>query len=260
MDMQGKRASVAESGASRAKARWDASTHRRYLGIGESFATRLRMASFFGLLVFWAYRQINPLIVRQFEPWTRLHYSVPVYYGPAALLLLSLFALHRRFFYPDLRFVGNVRLIDVARGMLVVSSLYVVTYGVALYLRQPREPSMVMLYILKTPAENVVMVISLLVLPPIVEELAFRHFLLSVLPFKASHWIASIAMVTTALFFAFQHRQYVYVTSYLLLFALGVAFARARIRSGGMVLPIALHGYAIGFALVCDQLFANLQR
>jgi uncharacterized protein len=260
MDMQGKRTSGAEAGASRAKARWDTSTQRRFLGIGEPFATRLRMASFLGLLVFWAYRQINPLIVRQFEPWTQFHYGIPVYYGPAALLLLSLFALHRRLFHPDLRFVGNVCRIDAARGMLVVSSLYVVTYGVALYLRQPRELSMVMLYSLKTPAENVVMVISLLVLPPIVEELAFRHFLLSVLPFKANRGIAAIAIVATALFFAFQHRQYAYMTSYLLLFALGVVFARARIRSGGMVLPIALHTYAIGFALICDQVVAHYQQ
>lgn len=258
--MQGKRTSGAHTGASRAKAQRDASAQRRHLGIGEPFATRLRMVSFFGLLVFWAYRQINPLIVRQFEPWTQFHYSIPVYYGPAALLLLSLFALHRRLFHPDLWLVGKVRRMDVARGMLVVSSLYVVTYGLALYLRQPREPSMLMLYSLKTPAENVVMVISLLVLPPIVEELAFRHFLLSVLPFKANRWIASIAIVITALFFAFQHRQYAYMTSYLLLFALGVVFARARIRSGGMVLPIALHSYAIGFALICDQLVAHIQQ
>lgn len=98
---------------------------------------------------------------------------------------------------------------------------------------------MASLYSLKTTAQNVVMVISLLALPPIVEELALRHFLLSILPFKANRKIAVVAVVTTTRLFSVQHRHYDNLTTYLLLFALGVVFAWARIRSNGIALPIA---------------------
>ncbi|WP_429569148.1 CPBP family glutamic-type intramembrane protease [Paraburkholderia sp. JPY419] len=87
----------------------------------------------------------------------------------------------------------------------------------------------------------------------------FRHFLLSALPFRANRRIAAIAVVATSLLFSVQHRHYAYLSTYLLLFALGIVFARARIRTGGVALPIALHSYAMAFALVCDQVVAHVR-
>ncbi|NYT83847.1 CPBP family intramembrane metalloprotease [Alcaligenaceae bacterium] len=148
----------------------------------------------------------------------------------------------------------------MVRGVLAVSLLYITAHGVAFWLGQSREATMVSLYSLKTPTQSVVMIISLLMLPPIVEELAFRHFLLSVLPFKANRTIAVIAVVATAVLFSVQHWHYDYLTTYLLLFALGVVFSLARIRSDGVALPIVLHSYAIAFALICDQVVMYIQN
>lgn len=237
----------------------DVSQRPNILGTGEPFATRWRPALILGVLVYAGYRLITPVIARQFGLLTQLHYAIPIYYGPATLLMLFLFALHRRLWFPDIRLVGNIPREYALRCVLAVSLLYVATNVAEVALGQPREPTMASLYLLKTPAQNVVMIISLLVLPPIVEELAFRHFLLSVLPFNANRMIAAIAVVTTSLLFSVQHQNYDYLTTYLLLFALGVVFSRARIRTGGVALPIALHSYAIAFALICDQVVAHIR-
>lgn len=227
------------------------------LGTGEPFATRWPLGLILGVLAYGIYWLGNPVIVQQFDAFARTQYTIPVYYGPAALLMLGMFALHRRVF-PDIRFFGDIPRAYAVRCLLTVSLLYLATYGAALALGQQREPVMMALYMLKTPTQNVVMVLSLLVLPPIVEELAFRHFLLSALPFRASRTIAVIAMVATSLLFSFQHRNYIYPSTLLLLFALGIVFSRARIRTGGLALSIALHSYSVGFALICDRVVAHI--
>lgn len=237
--------------------RMDASQHRNFLGIGEPFAQRWSPILILGLVVYATYRLMNPIFVSQFSYLSQSRYTIPIYYGPAALLLLALFALHRRLYIPQIRFVGNLHRRDMTAGFLWITLVYLFITTVELWLGQPREPTMISLYSTGSREQHVVMVASLLILPPIVEELAFRHFLLSVLPFNASRKIAVAAAVATALFFSVQHWHYQYLTTYLLLFALGIVFAVARIRSGGMLLPITLHSYAIALALVCDQLVAS---
>ncbi|ANB76339.1 hypothetical protein AYM40_29280 [Paraburkholderia phytofirmans OLGA172] len=49
--------------------------------------------------------------------------------------------------------------------------------------------------------------------PPIVEDLASTHVLLSVLPFKTNRKIAAVAVVSTVLLFSVQHRHYDYLTA-----------------------------------------------
>nr|WP_080398351.1 CPBP family intramembrane glutamic endopeptidase [Burkholderia pseudomallei] len=95
--------------------------------------------------------------------------------------------------------------------------------------------------------------------PPIVEELAFRHFLLSVLPFRANRIAASIAVVATALYFSHVH-DYQYWTTDAEIFLVGVLLAIARIRSNGLLLPVALHAYAIAVALLLDLALRHLGR
>ena len=114
---------------------------------------------------------------------------------------------------------------------------------------------MVSLYQSKTDIQVVILVASLLLLPPIVEELAFRHFILSTLPFNSSVWISWTAVTATALLFVYAH-SYIYLTTNLLIFAVAMIFGIARVRSGGLLLPIGLHAYAIAFGLVCNQVVA----
>lgn len=240
--------------------RLDAQRFRNIFVLGQPFATRWSVALLLGLLVYRIYRLTLPWIVSQFSLQDMVRYTIAVFYGPSALLLLALFAVHKRWCFPDIRFMGDIRRQHVVQGILAVSAINLATYGTALWLGQPREVSMASLYDHKTPAQIAIMVACLLILPPIAEELAFRHFLLSLLPFKANGWIATVAVVGTASFFSYQHHaSYQYLTTFLALFALGIVFASARIRSDGLVLPIGLHAYAIAFALACDQVMARIQ-
>ncbi|MGU8077254.1 CPBP family intramembrane glutamic endopeptidase [Burkholderia pyrrocinia] len=95
--------------------------------------------------------------------------------------------------------------------------------------------------------------------PPIVEELAFRHFLLSILPFRANRTVATIAAIATAVYFSHVH-DYQHWTTDAEIFLVGVILAIARIRTNGMLLPIALHAYTIALALLMDQAIRLLGR
>ncbi|NYT80648.1 hypothetical protein H0A70_03945 [Alcaligenaceae bacterium] len=90
------------------EARMNAPRRLNILGIGEPFATRWSLALIFGVLVYVGYRLVNPVIVRQFEFSTQFSYNIPVYYGSAALLMLSLFGIHKLLCFPDIRFVGDI--------------------------------------------------------------------------------------------------------------------------------------------------------
>lgn len=160
-------------------------------------------------------------------------------------MLLALFALHRLTVFPDLRFVGTIWRRDVYFGIAAITLIYAAATIYAISVGQPREIVMVTLYNAKTTTQNAIMVASLLVLPPIVEEVAFRHFLLSTLPYKLGRSVSIVAVVATAAFFAYEHPGYQYLSTDLLLFAVGCVLAVARIRSDGMVLPMALHSLAI---------------
>jgi membrane protease YdiL (CAAX protease family) len=190
------------------------------------------------------------------NPWS---YPVVVSYGPWAVLMLGLFAAHKRIVYPDLRFIGTISGREAMRWIAVMTVIYLALYATTLWFGQPREPFMRGLYMARTPVQNAILIGSLLVLPPIVEEIAFRHFLLSVLPFRAGRKTAAVAILATAAFFALQHHAYMYVSTYLLLFAVGVVLALARIRSDGMLLPIGLHSYSVVLALVGDHVMSRLQ-
>lgn len=210
-----------------------------------------------GPLVYLLYRTLSTLAVALFDFPVVMGYPILVYYGPALVFLGAMFLAHKRFCFPDIFFVGTCGGKSAVSGVIAITVVYLATYIAAYLLGQPREPSMVSLYQFKTDIQVIVLVISLLLLPPIVEELAFRHFILSILPFNASVRIAWVAITATGLFFVYTH-SYIYLTSNLLIFALAMIFGLARIRSGGLLLPIALHAYAIAFGLVCNQVAAYL--
>jgi len=227
------------------------------LGLGALFATRWGLALFFGPLVYATYWAMKPWAAGLFGLSARTAYPFLVLLGPALIFLGAMFFAHKRLF-PDIRFVGFCNRKNVAYGVLAVTVAYLATYLSTYLMGQPREPIMVNLYQSRTGIELAVFVASLMVLPPIVEELAFRHFILSTLPFNANVWTAWLAVVATALFFVCAHR-YIYLTTNLLIFAVGVIFGLARVRSGGLLLPIGLHAYAIALGLACDRAAAYLE-
>jgi membrane protease YdiL (CAAX protease family) len=180
------------------------------------------------------------VVASQFDLLTRAFYPILINYGPAALFLASMFLLHRKLFFPDIKFVGQFNRKQVLAGVIGISLVYLAAYA-AWFLGQPREPSMVSLYQFRTGPKIAVLIGTLLVLPPIVEELAFRHFLLSTLPFRSSNAVAVVAVLASAALFAYDHHQYLYRTTDLTIFGVGAILAIARIRSEGFLLPIGLH-------------------
>ena len=188
-----------------------------------------------------------------------MSYPVLVFFGPALGFLGIMFMMHKRLFFPDISFAGTFSRKSIVGGVVAVTILYLATYAAASLLGQPREPSMVNLYQFKTDMQVMVLLASLILLPPVVEELAFRHFILSTLPFNASAWICWVALTTTALLFVYLH-SYIYLTTNLLIFSLAMIFGFARVRSGGLLLPIVLHAYSIGFGLTCNQIAAYLEK
>lgn len=227
------------------------------LGLDGPFATRWGLALLFGPLVYFAYRAMKPWVIVLFGSPAVTAYPVLAFYGPALVFLGAMFLAHKRLF-PDIDFVGTCSRKSIVYGLVATTIAYFATYGAAFLLGQPREPSMVSLYELKTGFQIVVLVISLLLLPPVVEELAFRHFILSALPFNAREWISWVAMIATALFFVYAH-PYIYLTTKLLIFVMAMIFGLARIRSRGLLLPIGLHAYAIALGLACNQVAAYLE-
>lgn len=85
--------------------------------------------------------------------------------------------------------------------------------------------------------------ITILVLAPIGEEILFRGVLLNV--FRTTHsWTLWAGVVIIALVFASIHKQYENLSTMAELLLLAVIFAWARLRSGGLLLPILLHSFA----------------
>ncbi|WP_258307694.1 CPBP family intramembrane glutamic endopeptidase [Pantoea ananatis] len=87
------------------------------------------------------------------------------------------------------------------------------------------------------------MFITIIVLAPVGEEILFRGVLLNV--FRTTHaWTMWVGVVIIALLFTSFHSQYQNLSTLAEMMALSAIFAWARIRSGGLLLPILLHSFA----------------
>ncbi len=230
----------------------------------EVFATRwsLRQALTglvaFGLF-FGFFHYVRPAIFESLVFLTRPSYLFLISYFPSALFLIVLFAIHKYFLFPDIRIIGTITRRNVLTGILAVSLVYVAVYSWGVALGQPQEHGMASLFALFGASQHnviqhiVIMTASLMILPPIIEELAFRHFLLSVFPYKASFVIELAGIIFCAVLFTIVHfADYRHMSTFVQLFALGVVFGFARTRTDGLFLPIILHSYAIACALAGD--------
>lgn len=185
-------------------------------------------------------------------------YSIPVVYLPALVFLGLMFFIQKKFFFSELNFIGNFALKDLACGVAAVTILYVGVYLTAHLIGNAREPSMILLYALKTDSQIVILLISLLLLPPIVEELLYRHFILTSMPVLRGKVVPLISILITSSLFSMVHK-YEYLLTYASLFLVGIIFGAARVRSKGLLLPIILHMYAIGFVLLGDQVVKHIE-
>lgn len=170
-------------------------------------------------------------------------------HGLGAMVFGILLLAQRQLLSKGLPIAGAVQRSDLLAGLGAVLLAYLSCYGVTVAQGMPREPSMVQLFAGLAPVDVAQVVILLLTLPPLCEELLFRHFLLAAVPFNKSPIWSGVAVLGTASLFALVHQQYQNWPTLALMFVMGVILAVARIRSGGLLLPVILHSFAVALAL-----------
>jgi uncharacterized protein len=143
----------------------------------------------------------------------------------------------------------------LATGLAAVAAVYLAQHAWCAVVDIPKEPYMAALYLGKTPLQIGLFLLTALTIAPLAEELAFRHFLLGSFPHRRSNAWAAIGTVVTAFAFAVLHMsQYRYPSTIALMVVLGGLFAAARIKTGGLVLPVALHIEAVALGLLLNEL------
>jgi len=219
------------------------------------FVWTVRLAA--GPAIYLFYRWWVGYIQTAVSPLTLMKYPILTIYGSSAVLLCCIFALHWRLILPAPSILGVVTGRQWVIGLGAVSASYAICIAVTLALGNGREPVMQFLGLGMTHAQYWVLIASLIVLPPIVEEMAFRHFLLTAVPIELSKGLAAVAVLVTALMFWHAHSGYIYTPTKWLMFILGLVLGWARIATGGLLLPVSLHAFAEVVALSSDAVWKN---
>lgn len=222
------------------------------------FAERWHIASFAIAGIAWvAFEYASDVAKGLFDEGTRNAYYTTIAYGPAAVALLAILLVDKAWLRQGIGFVGKANKTLVISCFSAVLAVYISGYGLAWLMGYPREPFMQYLYYYQmTTVQLSVYLVSLLVLPPVVEEILYRHFVLSVIPFRKNVWCAVLAILVPAVVFTLVHRQYEYWTTYATLFGFAVVSGVARVMSRGMLLSILLHAFAIAIALLLNEIVA----
>lgn len=222
------------------------------LGSRAPYASTILPGLILGPAVFFAYRAFTDYLKHSFDIATLLAFTIPILYGLPALFLIAVVLLQRRL-WPGFELIGRFDAKLLGLGVGAVALAYLIEVAVVLHLGLGREFQMSMLGFGQTPAQYWLMIGSVLVLPPIVEELAYRTFLLQALPFN-KHWaVAVAAILLSAGCFMWAHLGvYQIWTTHALMFALGVIFAVGRVITGGVVYSMILHSVAVACGLILN--------
>lgn len=171
---------------------------------------------------------------------------VAVQHVTGIAVLVPLFLLQRRFVH-GLPVVGAVSGRICLAALLTVAALYAVTELIEWLQDIPLEPWLS--FVTNANASQLAVIAVLAIIAaPISEELAFRHFLLAALPFKRNLLYAFLTVLGGAFVFMLMHSYEFWMTN-LLMFLLAIVFAIARIRTGGLIVPILMHGTASAIGL-----------
>lgn len=142
-----------------------------------------------------------------------------------------------------------------AGGVLAV---YLGAFAFRRFAGESVEPYMAFLYSGLSPLGVVTFIALVLLLAPMGEELVFRHFAFGALRLgSGAVWVWLAALLPT-LVFAFGHRQYVHVSTTLVLICVALVCAVARVVSGGLLVPIALHSLSGATALALREVEMRL--
>lgn len=147
-----------------------------------------------------------------------------------------------------------------ARDVLLLGSLMLVGYAAhqayVIAVGQPQEDYMRKVMAL-SPDQLAIVVATAALIVPISEELAFRHVLpgLPAEPAPRLDAFSAIRVGLAILVFACLHLQYHFLSTFVLLMWVASLCMLARWKTGGMVLPVALHGFASLLALAFNLLY-----
>lgn len=203
------------------------------------YAATIR-GSAFGLVMFLAWVSVPIFVALLLERPTTTT-TITVQHVTGIAILVPAFFWQRRC-YAGVSFKGAFSRKDCMIGLAMVIAAYVFTEAANFIQGVPLEPWLGFLSE-ASPAELVSIALVVIVVVPISEELAFRHFFLSVVPFNRGGTYMVVAVLLTAALFTWMH-SYEYWATNALMFVLAIIFAAARIKSGGLLLPIILHGSA----------------
>ncbi|WP_073666340.1 CPBP family intramembrane glutamic endopeptidase [Pseudomonas aeruginosa] len=230
----------------------------QHAGFSYPFATTLLPGLLIGPAVFYLYRCLVDLLKSSVTPATFLAYDVLIAYLLPAAFLMGALLLHRALI-SGIDLLGRFTRRQAIIGAAAVLTAYLISAGLAEFTGLGREIGMIFLGFGKTAFQFQVFIAAVLILPPIVEEIAFRHFILSTLPFNRHRLVAVVAVIGSATFFMYAHvGAYNFWPTHALMFTLGVIFAVARLVTGGLLLPVALHCFAVATGLSLNYIWAAL--
>lgn len=168
----------------------------------------------------------------------------------AGFALLLLFYLQNRKHGFTRAFAGHTLRRPLRNGLLATTAVYVLCAVVMEVFDIPEESFMLSFFDGLDGSQVVLLCLSVVLFPPLAEELLFRHFLMRLLPWERSAVWKWLSVVVSTLLFAAIHIQYEQTITLVALLAVGGVLALARIASGGLLVPVLIHAAAEVLALI----------
>lgn len=166
--------------------------------------------------------------------------------GLVTLLIVAIF--YCRFLKPLP--AGRFQARQAALFALAMLALYLGVFLTEKVMHIPNEPWVkTMLSLPALPLSA--FVFTVVVLAPLSEEIVFRGVLLNI--FITRHaWTGYAGAVLLAVIFSMMHGQYKHLITFIELFGVALLLSLARLRSGGLLLPVLLHAEAGVIAMLLN--------
>lgn len=169
-------------------------------------------------------------------------------HGAVLVYLLCVFLVYRRWGAP-LPVVGQLRNVGALWLVGAMAVVYVGVFLLGKVLDLPAEPFMTKLFADKSIPDVILTLLAVFILAPLNEETLFRGIMLNV--FRSRYrWTMWLGALITSLLFAAVHMQYQNLLTLAEMFLVGLITSAARIRSGGLLLPVLLHMEATALGLL----------
>ncbi|MDR6711232.1 membrane protease YdiL (CAAX protease family) [Pseudomonas hunanensis] len=168
-------------------------------------------------------------------------------------LLVLLYLQHRKQGLAEVTLGTHLRR-PLLYGLVAMVATYALG-GVLMYLFEiPRESFMVHFYDGLGPTQIALLSVTLVLFPPVAEELLFRHYLMRVFPLHKGRFWQWTAIVVSTLVFVGLHSQYDNYITLVTLLLVGLILGIARVASGGLLVPVLLHASAEVVAISLNYL------